>query len=379
LSFLVNASQGPLLAGDLALAALADASALNQPAFADHRVGGEDLRVITYPHASRIGAVRIVVAETTRRRDSQAQLVLIDTLVPNVVLMAMALALVRVGVGLGMRPVDQLSRSVRARTEEDLSPLRSDQVPGELLPLVEAINRHMLQLKAAAAAQQAFLSDAAHQLRTPLASVSNQLELAVREVGPTQSPRLEKIRVALQRMSHTTHQMLALARSGPQSAQVDVFERVDLRQMLEDAASQWLDAALAARVDLGFDAQPAWVHGSTWMLNELLGNLIDNALRHSPPGSQVTVRSGVTIAGGAWMSVEDEGPGIALAEREKVLGRFYQAPGAASGGSGLGLAIVHEVAQRHAALVSLDDGPVGHAGQGLRVTIQFPAAPPIRG
>jgi len=125
-------------------------------------------------------------------------------------------------------------------------------------------------------------------------------------------------------------------------------------------------------VDLGFEPQPAVVQGSAWMLHELLGNLIHNALRHSPPGSRVTVRSGCDTPGGPWLEVEDEGPGIPPALRDKVFDRFFQAPGAAPGGSGLGLAIVREVAERHQAQVRLLDGA---DGRGLRVRVEFPAAP----
>jgi two-component system sensor histidine kinase TctE len=370
LAFMVDDSQGGLLGGEMALGNVADPLAQSEPRFADRQFQGQPVRVITYPHLSPIGKVRVVIAETTNRRAEQAHRVLAETLLSNLLLMALALLLVRTGVNVAMRPLALLGRSVAARLPEDLSALPETRVPGELAPLVKAMNSLMMNLQAAAAQQQRFLSDAAHQLRTPLAGIQVQLELAAGSAEASQRPRLEGVQAALRRITHTTHQMLALARSGPLATKTDEFEQVDLRQLLEDAASEWLDAALAVQVDLGFDAQSAPVKGSPWMLRELLGNLISNALRHSPAGSRVNVSSGLDFSTGiAQLVVDDEGPGIPPSLREKVLQRFYQAPGAAKGGSGLGLSIVHEVTLRHGGTVDLQDAP---SGRGLRVCVRFP-------
>ncbi len=373
LSFLVRGSGDLLLGGDLGLKKVADPLSIADASFFDRRLDGVPVRVITYPHVSPVGKVWLVVAETTHRRERQARQVLVETLGSNLMLMAMTLWLVRSGVVGAMQPLTRLGSSVAARSPDDVSPLPVKRLPGELVPLVHAINRLMAHLKSAATQQQNFLSAAAHQLRTPLAGVQTQIELAARGAEDTQRQRLEKVQGALRRMTHTTHQMLALARSGPQATQAAQFERIDLRQLLEDAASEWLDAALAAQVDLGFDAQPAWVQGSPWMLRELLNNLIANALRHTAAGSRITVSSGLDDAGTtALLLVDDDGPGIPEALRGRVLERFYQAPDAARGGSGLGLSIVQEVTSRHRGTLSLQDGP---GGRGLRVRVQLPVAP----
>lgn len=371
LRFMVSNSHQALIGGDAALASLVDANARHEASYFDRQVQGEAMRVVAYPHDSPSGPVTVVVAETTHRRAAQARRVLLDTVPPNVLLIALALLLVRTGVGRAMVPLDRLSESVATRSPEDLSALPTERLPGELLPMVRSINRLMKHTRASVEAQQAFLSNAAHQLRTPLAGVQMQIELAVRNATESQKQRLLHVHRALQRMGHMTHQMLALARSGPQAASADDFRPVDLQLLLEDAASTWLDQALAAGVDLGFQPQSARVLGSAWMLQELLGNLIDNAIRHSPRDGRVTVRCGGDGDARIWLTVEDDGPGIPPEERSRVLERFYQVPGANHEGSGLGLAIVREVMLRHAGTVSLDSGP---NGQGLMVRVEFPPA-----
>jgi len=367
--FMVRNASGQRVGGDARLAAVADATGPSKPAYADREIDGRAVRVVTLPHASSLGQVTVVVAETTQRRQAQAQRLFIDTLVPNLLLIVLSLALVRGGVKVAMSPLDALSQGIAKRPPGDLGALPLAGLPGELLNVVQAINRLMERVKTSAQAQQAFLSNAAHQLRTPLAGVQTQLELAMRESSPHQRERLQRVQSALQRMGHTTHQMLALARSDSQAATLEEFAPVELQSLLEEAASAWLDPALGAEVDLGFDARPAEVIGSAWLLQEMLSNLIDNAIRHSPGGGRVTVCSG-SDGGHCWLSVEDEGPGIAADERLRVLERFYQGAGAAQGGSGLGLSIVSEVAQRHGAELTLESG---ENATGLKVTVRFAA------
>jgi two-component system sensor histidine kinase TctE len=369
LSFMVRNASGQLIGGDARLATLADATGRSAPVYADHEIDGRAVRVVTLPHASSLGQVTVVVAETTQRRQAQARRLFIDTLVPNLLLIGLSLALVRRGVKVAMSPLDALSQGIAKRAPGDLGALPLAGLPAELLNVVQAINRLMERVKTSAQAQQAFLSNAAHQLRTPLAGVQTQLELAMRESTLHERDRLQRVQYALRRMAHTTHQMLALARSDSQAATVEEFAPVDLQSLLEEAASAWLDPALGAGVDLGFDAQPAEVIGSAWLLQEMLSNLIDNAIRHSPHSGRVTVCCGSDGAH-CWLSVEDEGAGIAADERSRVLGRFYQGPGAAQGGTGLGLAIVSEVAQRHGAELTLEPG---ENAKGLRVTVRFVA------
>ncbi|MCV2361635.1 sensor histidine kinase [Paucibacter sp. TC2R-5] len=372
LFFLVSTLEGAVIGGDPALAGLLDKQALAQASFADQRFDGREMRIITYPHASALGALKIVVAETLQRREAQARLVMMDTVIPNLVLLSLALLLVHLGVHLAMKPLDELSQAVAARQPEDFSAIATAELPADLLPLVRAINGFVANLRVSTEAQQAFLSNAAHQLRTPLAGMQMQLELAERDADENQRQRLTSLKTSLQRLARSTHQMLALARSGPQSVQAEALQRLDLQLLLEDAASSWLDAALAAGLDLGFEARPAFVNGSAWLLQEMLGNLIHNAIRHSEPAGKITVSCGTRPDCSCFLTVEDEGPGIDPREYDRVFERFYQVDTASKLGSGLGLAIVREVALRHGAQVSLGSGSSGASGKGLQVTVNFP-------
>jgi two-component system sensor histidine kinase TctE len=376
LHYLVRGVDGHLIGDELALKDMASANPhLDKATFVDRVYLGRTLRVVTYPHQTSAGVVSVIVAETTRRRDAQAKVVLADTVLPDLILVVLALGLVYIGVHWGMKPLDRLRHAVSVREPDDLSPVPDDGLAGELLPLVGSINRLMAHLRDSAASQQAFLSVAAHQLRTPLAGMQTQIELARKDADPHQRVRLDALHGAMLRMGRSTSQMLALARSGPQAIQAETFQIVDLQPLLEEAASSWLDFALTAEVDLGFDAHPALVRGSAWMLSELIGNLIHNAIRHCPPQGRVTVRASTQADGTSVLEVEDDGPGIPVDERAKVFERFYQAAGAAQGGSGLGLAIVQEVALRHNATATLADRNPDHSDRrptGLRVIVRFP-------
>ncbi|HEY9192983.1 MAG TPA: ATP-binding protein, partial [Methyloversatilis sp.] len=185
-------------------------------------------------------------------------------------------------------------------------------------------------------------------------------------------PRLERLQAATQRLAHSTHQMLALARSSRDalSAEESTRRPVELGSLFEDGASDFIDAALARRIDLGFEAAPARVNGSDWMLRELLANLLDNAIKYTPAGGHVTARCGTDDTGAAWLEVEDDGPGIPEEERQRVFERFYRLGDSGVEGTGLGLAIVREVAERHDAVIGLD---AGAEGRGTRIRITFRA------
>ncbi|MCE4558214.1 sensor histidine kinase [Pelomonas cellulosilytica] len=368
LAFFVRRVGGQVLGGDPGLARWVQASPQDRAVFADASFDGQPWRVTSYAHESSLGQLQILVAETTHRRERQSRRLMLDTLVPNVLLVLLALGGVLAGVRLAMRPLDVVSRRIAARAADDLGPVPLAGLPGELAPFAGTINQLLDRVREAAAHQQAFLSNAAHQLRTPLAGIQTQLELAERDAPPALRERLAQVRLALQRLARSTHQMLALARSGPQAVQQEALEPVDLAALLEGAANDWLDAALASGVELHFDATPVQVRGSPWLLREALANLIHNALQHAPPGSAVQVSCGPERAG-AQLAVQDQGPGIPADERERVLERFYQRPGR-QGGSGLGLSIVHEVARRHGARLVLADTT---AGPGLRVSLHFPS------
>jgi two-component system sensor histidine kinase TctE len=369
LLYAVVDASGRRIAGDRALLAVARHPPPGTNDFKNVRVGGRAMRLVATTHATPRLRATVLVAETTRARDDAAQRILETVLWPNLLLVGTALAVVFFGVRLGLRPLDSLGHQIDQRPADDLSAIPENGIPSEARPLVAAINRLIGRVDAAARAQQAFLSDTAHQLRTPLAGIQTQLELALQDLPATAQPRLTRLLEATRRLDHFIRQMLALARSSPEAAAATEPHGVDLASLLEDCASDYLDAALAQGVELNFEPNPARVQGTPWLLRELLANLVDNAIAYSPAGGQVSVRCGQTLDG-PWLEVEDEGPGIPAADRERVFERFYRAPGAQPEGSGLGLAIVRAVAQRHGARIRVGEGA---QGRGARIRVEFPA------
>lgn len=335
----------------------------------DDVLHGIKIRKASYKVDTELGPVTVVAAETMHKREHTVSRTLVAMILPNVLFLVATLLLVYFGVRRGLAPLDHLGEEISRRSVNDLHPLRIGNAPGEAEPLISAINNLINGLQAATTAQHAFLANAAHQLKTPLAGLQTQLELAADEFPPEYRNRVILLRDATQRLSHLAHQLLALARSGPE-ANIGYERRiVDLADLLRACASSWFDAALAKDVDLGFEAEPAAVEGSEWLLRELLANLIGNAIQYTPQGGTVTVRSGVGDDGRPFIEIEDNGPGIPEHDREHIFERFYRREGSSSPpGTGLGLAIVKEVADRHDATIYLDAaGPAG----GTRIKVSF--------
>ena len=339
------------------------------PALSDGEFRGKKIRKASYRVDTAAGLVTVTVAETTRKRERTGSKILAGMLLPNILLIIATLALVYIGVRSGLAPLTQLSEEISRRQPHDLSPLPRRDIPAEAEPLVKAMDGLIEDLRSASAAQQAFLANAAHQLKTPLAGLQTQLELHAQELPGEYTQRAKRLLDATRRLGHLTHQLLALARSGPEANLVQEQRPVDLGKLLESIASGWFDQALTRNIDLGFEAEPAVVSGSEWMLREMLSNLIDNALRYTPDGGTVTVRSG--LAGGRpFVEVEDNGPGIPPEQQDRIFERFYRVNQAAGEGTGLGLAIVKEVAERHQASIQLTRAA---AGTGTAIRISFAA------
>ena len=368
--YVVFDDKGRVVAGDAELLQLPRPTLTNRTVLQDAQLGTRFLRTASYGYESPTLKATVIVAETTLKRTRAANRILTAILWPNLLLIIAAQLLVYFGVRFALKPLDALGRQIVERGPQDFSPLPEAAAPGEAGPLVRAINRLMEHLNAASQAQQTFLSNAAHQLRTPLAGLQTQLELAIATLPAEARPRIARLRDATQRLSHLTHQMLALARSSSEGALISDRHPVDLAGLLEEAASDLLDTALAKEIDLGFETAPLSVDGSHWMLREMLANLIENAILYTPRGGRVTARCG-TAAGGPFVEVEDDGPGIPPDQRSRVFERFYRGGGQAAEGTGLGLAIVKEVAERHAATIALETGA---DGSGTRIRVVFPGS-----
>jgi len=271
----------------------------------------------------------------------------------------------------GLEPLRFVAAEVQRRDARTLAPLGTDHLPREIEPLVNELNRLLERLRQAFAAQRAFISDAAHELRSPLTALRLQLQLLDR--APDETERLEaraRLGAAVERAIHLVEQLLTLARSEPQDAAMEL-ENVDLAAAAADAIKDTHDLALARKIDLGLEAPPGLnVQGDREALRTLVRNLVDNAVRYTPPGGTVQVRCW-SAAQRAQLEVSDTGPGIPPGEKKRVFDRFYRRAAAQEDGTGLGLAIVKAIAERHGAQIDLGEAP----GGGLRVAVSFPLAP----
>jgi len=327
--------------------------------FHDVQTAAGALRLASMAHRFDDDLLIIEVAETLGKRERLWRTVLYGFSGPNLAMVLITLFLVSYGIAVGLRPLERLRAHVASRSPRDLAPLPLEQVPEELRPLIEALNRQFALLAESLSSQERFLSDAAHQLKTPLAALYSQLELAAGDPDPeSRQRRLAEMMQATRRVSHLAHQLLALARAEPSAGMQAQRQRVRLADVAESVAASHVDRAIARDIDLGFELAEAEVEGIPWLLRELLANLVDNALTYAPPGSNVTVRCG-RRDGDAFLEVEDDGPGIAPAERERIFERFYRPPGSEGDGCGLGLAIVREIAAGHGARLSLRDAATG--------------------
>ena len=367
--YAVHTKDGGLIAGDPNLEPVEPDH--QGPLFYDGVVHGAPIRGVVYVAPSAAGDVTVQVAETTKKRERLRRRVLTALIGPAVLLSLAIVTLVLLAVRAGLGPLTRLREEVEQRSPQDLRPIDLANVPGEVRPLVEALNRLFSVLSESSAAQQRFLADAAHQLRTPLSALQTQLELAILDQDDAQRrARLQQIEEATRRVTHLVHQLLALARSEPAAAGAVSLQRVDLAQIAEQIASSHLDRAITRNIDLGFELKPVQVDGVSWLLHEALANLVDNAIAYTEPGGWVTVHCGL-YRGAPFLEVEDNGPGIPPEERDKVLQRFYRLAGSPSGGCGLGLAIVAEIARLHNATVHVE---AGSKGRGTRIALRFRAA-----
>lgn len=366
--YAVTGPQGTLLAGDPPLAEPPLNLAPQEWRFYDAQVFDQAVRVGARGVACGDAVCQVRVAQTRAARDALRRDLLTATAL-SLLLLAAGLALaVLVATARGLRPIRQLSRQLGSRSLADLRPLAARDVPREALPVVDAVNHLFERVRAGSAAQQAFLADAAHQLRTPLATLKTEAELAVMQPHPPElSATLQRINAAATRAARLGSQLLSLARSDASARGVMASESVDLRALASAAAEEWVPRALAAHIDLGFALQPAVVNGQSFLLQELLANLLHNALSYAGAGAHVTVATH-TAAGVVTLEVADDGPGIATEDHQRVLQRFQRGAQHLGQGSGLGLAIVSDIAQAHGASVLLS---AGAGGKGLCVRVVF--------
>ena len=313
------------------------------------------------PGGSKPRLALVQVAETLNKRSQLANQIIKGVILPEFIMLPIALALVWFALARGLAPLAQLQQRIRARRPDDLSPIDSGQVPEEISPLVASLNEMLARLSQTIQMQKRFIADAAHQMKTPLAGMRMQSELALRQTSQSEIHRsLEQLAKSSTVATRLINQLLTLARAENQTPVATPLVPLELSELARDTVQEWVQASFAMQIDLGYEqpGYPVMVRGNPTMLRELLNNLIDNALRYTPPPGSVTVRVRTDVARTiATIEVEDTGPGIAPAERTHVFERFYRILGSNVEGSGLGLAIVREIAQQHAAQVSIDANP----------------------
>jgi len=347
------------------------------PYFRDGTVQNLNVRIVTtLVNIQKNGVelpVFIQVAETLNKRESLASNVLIDIIVPQLILVLFTIAIIWFGVERGLQPLFDLQAAVSKRSYLDLSAIELPDVPTEVMILVNSVNSLMRQLESVLNAQNRFIADAAHQLRTPLAGAQAQLELALSESKPEQHQQLlERVSASMERLSHTITQLLSLARNQQDASHNMALTPVNLNKIAQEVTTDMVPTAIKKGLDLGFeaDSQKTMVLGDSKRLKEMLYNLVDNAVLYTPAGGKVTVKV-QREAGEIVLSVIDNGPGIPKAEREKVFERFHRVMGTGQEGSGLGLSIVMEIAQLHQANVEIADEP---RKKGLNIQVSFAEA-----
>ncbi len=307
--------------------------------------------------AGGVPPILLVAAETTEKRTRLANDIIKGVIIPQFFVLPIAVVLIWFGLSRGVAPISALQSRLRARRQDDLSPIDTKTAPTEIAPLVHAMNDLLNRLSINVRTQRRFVADAAHQLKTPLAGLRTQAELALRGAPPGETyDSLKQILAGTVRATRLVNQLLLMA-SAENPEKIGMM-RFDLNQLAQEQTRQWVPQALAANIDLGFDGpeSPVTVLGQPMMLAEALNNLIDNAIRYTPGPGQVTVHV-IETFNTVKLAVEDTGPGILPEERERVFDRFYRVLGTRGDGSGLGLAIVREIAQRHQATVTILDAP----------------------
>lgn len=373
--FAVSTLTGRHLFGNAPLPPLATSAQIGKPRYYDSVLHNQDIRIVTVrvpDAASPANPIVIRVAETkAKRRKLETQILTIG--IPlQLALLTLVCGAIWYAVRSSLRKLDSVASHVAAFEPDRLATLEDvDQAPSELRPLLHAVNTLLAKLSDAQEAERRFITNAAHQLRTPLATLQVQTELALRESDPAHGEALTNQLRALHRLRHVVQQLLTLARSEPSALSARTMVQLDLAVLAREALENWIDFASERDVDLGYDGpeQGVFVLGEPHLLNELIGNLVDNAVRYSGNGSRVTLS---VAADPVILTVEDDGPGIPKPERAKVVERFYRgaATSATESGCGLGLAIATEIVQRHNAKLVFSDGS---AGRGTRAEVMFSA------
>ncbi|WP_423458081.1 sensor histidine kinase [Ottowia sp. VDI28] len=327
----------------------------------------------------------VQVAETREKRSVLATEIIKGVMLPQFAILPLAVLLVWLALVRGIKPLAELEERIRARKPDDLSPLEDHAVPQEVAPLVASVNDLLTRLKDSVETQKRFLADAAHQLKTPLAGLRMQADLAQREDASAEDLKqsLQQIERASVRATHTVNQLLALARAEGGGATLGQ-QPCDLARLTIEIVQDAVPHAMERQIDLGYDGLETGrpeltVPGNPTLLKEMIRNMVDNAIKYAPssagqPGVITARVFSDPLSRAPVIQVEDNGPGIPAEERARVFEPFYRALGTNVDGTGLGLPIVREIARQHGAEVSVDDARPGHTRPGACFTVRFGVA-----
>lgn len=376
-AYAVTDVDGHVLHGHAWLAGLPLTNA--EPEFHTEQYGGRTWRIVRQMHQSVVGGVIVALADGSNPQQQWRRSILLKVLLPHLVMIAAAALAVRWGVDRALRPLLDLTEVVARRSPQDLSAIDDHATPQEVRPLVAALNRLFGLVEAQGENQRRFIADAAHQLRTPLAGLQAQVEAwaqAARRIVPSGGAgtmllpveQIEKLRGATRRTSQLASQLLALSRADSRSMAAQPMQDVEIKALCESILEAHLDAATHKQIDLGLEAVQVTVPGYEWLLRELLTNLVDNAIKYTPRGGSVTIRCGPS-GHGAFLEVEDDGPGVPGKEVPRLFERFYRVPGTQGEGNGLGLAIAEEIARVHRSQLRPASGA---GGRGLKISLVLP-------
>jgi two-component system sensor histidine kinase TctE len=378
--FRILGPQGDLIASHTDLPLPKTYPNADQSLYYNTVLNGEKLRVVVYTLPistdstinNQNNSVYVMVGETLQKRTLMANEIILSMLLPQLLIVLLVSALLYFGIRRGLQSLDKLKIDLSRRNVNDLSPVDSTKVPTELQPLLNAFNDLLARVSNTMDKQRRFISDAAHQLKTPLAGLKTQAELALREKNPNKvAHALNQINQASGNLSHLVNQLLSLTKAEPEGAASVSFEAVDLRLLAQEVTRDWVSASLQKNIDLGFESsiQTALIQGNSVLLRELMNNLIDNAIRYTPDGGNITV--GIKHEDSTLIFyVQDNGIGVSDENQSRIFERFYRVLGTKQEGCGLGLTIVQEIAERHHATVNVvSEGE----GKGTIFQARFPA------
>lgn len=375
--------------GDYVLGEKALPSPTTRPASGDHlyfesQFKNEAIRVVAFslPIENSTKTVLVEVAETVDKRNDLVEEIVGEMIIPQLLILLLAAALIFIGIKRGLLPLQRLQQSINARSHRDLSPLNVDAAPREIKPLLKAMNNLMTRVQDTVKLQQQFIADASHQMRTPIAGLHTQAQLALREKDPKAiHSTLEHVVSSSSRLSHLLSRLLSMASVDPAAGREAKFKEVNLVTLATKVTSDFIAAASDKKIDLGFDAktQQSTILGDDLMLREMLANLIDNAINYTPEKGLITVSvEKITEKNGdkILLCVTDNGIGIPPEERTQVYERFHRLADNEGKGCGLGLAIVKEIVLAHSADIEITDGlrANNHAGLGTMIVVTFKAA-----